>query len=269
MIERHPLGATVACQMAIEEALRRANSPHHPLPLAIALQFWAGDQARALRLARFLADIEPTRRDDVMFIFARANELGESRELTETSLYCGQKFPVTHLVSGRRGEGHLAGAYAIWSGVAEKLWQDYSTARGWPWQHVAFIEHDGVPLAKDWIDREKRAHAANLSLGKRVTGARMEACPCCPCHVTGQLIMDVRCWAEHPTLWTCPPGQAWDCRHAETLLSEWGPHSPIVNLYGATDVSASVFQVLSNGRAWLANVKDESAWNCAQRLARR
>lgn len=269
MIERHALGVTAACQQAIEDALREANPPHPPLPLAIALQFWAGDQEQALRLARFLADIEPEPRDDVLFIFARANELEMSPALEAAELYCGRKFPVIHVVSGRQGKGHLGGSYAIWAGTAEKCWQNFSTSRSWPWQHVFFIEHDGVPLARDWIDRIARAHAANLLLNKRVTGARMEACPCCPCHVNGSLVMDLRCWAERPTLWTCPPGKAWDCFHAETLLSEWGPNVPIVNLYGAQDISPSVFQVLSNGRAWLANVKDESAWNCAQRLARR
>ena len=70
MIENSPLGATAEAHLAIEDAVRALKSPHHNLPLAIALQFYPGDQAEALRLARFLADLEPEYRDDVLLIFA-------------------------------------------------------------------------------------------------------------------------------------------------------------------------------------------------------
>jgi hypothetical protein len=61
----------------------------------------------------------------------------------------------------------------------------------------------------------------------------------------------------------------WDCFHASALLRELGTSSPVINLYGAEDISPSVFATLGRYHAWLANVKDESAWWCARMLLKK
>jgi hypothetical protein len=46
----------------------------------ICLQYWDGDRDKAMRLARFLADLEPSKREDVDFaFFARADSSFDRR----------------------------------------------------------------------------------------------------------------------------------------------------------------------------------------------
>lgn len=265
MVER--LGATVAGHLLVEELQRSAASQHHPMPLAIALQFWEGDQERALRLARFLADLEPARRCDIVFVFARPFDLPMTPELQDAAFYCGLKFPVAHVQSKRELVGHPDGAFGIWVGTAETLYRNL--LRGWPCSSVLFVEPDGVPLRWDWIDEIKRAHAHNLALGKRVTGARMEAGINYPAHINGSLAMELSCLADHPSLLECRRGEAWDIFHSRVMLAEAGTRAGVFNLYGAHGVSMSVFKTLGREYAWLASVKDESAWECAQSLLER
>ena len=258
------LGPTVAGHLLVEEAQRASRPAHHPLPLAIAIQFWKGDQARALRLARFLADMEPVRRDDVFLVFARRFDVPMSRDLEEAALYCGLKFPACHVQSQRRETGHPDGCFGLWAGTADAVYRNYLGR--WPCSSVFFVEAEGVPLCWDWIDKLKRAHADNLAAGKRVTGARMEAGLNYGAHINGSLVMHLSCWGDHPSLHECRKGQAWDVFHAQVLLSEAGPRPGIVNLYGAHRVTMSVFKTLGRDHAWLASVKDASSWRCAQSL---
>lgn len=90
-LARHPLGATAAAHQIASDAVRACCPPHHPLPLAIVLQMWRGDARQAMRLARFIADLEPTRRSDVALVFARRFDLPLLSEIEETMLYCGHK----------------------------------------------------------------------------------------------------------------------------------------------------------------------------------
>ena len=258
------LGATVAGHMLVEQAERAMRAPHPSMPMVIALQFWQGDQAEALQLARFSADLEPASRDDVLFAFCRRFDVPMSPELYEAGLYVGRKFPVTHISSEREGAGHPDGCYGLWAGTAEILYRHYIA--GCPCDNVFFVEAEGVPMRFDWIDYLKRAHQNNLNQGKRVTGAWEGPGRYHEEHVNGSMCMHLSAWADHPSLQTCCAGKAWDCFHARVLLKELGPWQAIENLYGAHDVTMSVFRTLARNRAWLSSVKDGSAWKCAQTL---
>jgi hypothetical protein len=265
MIENHPLGATVAGHLMVEQAERAIRAPHPSTQLGIAIQFWSGDQAEALQLARFLADLEPIRRDDVVLIFARRFDVEMTDDLYAAELACGLKFPVTHVQSRRRLTGHPDGCYGLWSGTAQACYDAYTA--GFPIENVFFAEAEGVPMRWDWIDYLKRAHQKNLEQGKRVTGAWEGTGRYHEEHVNGSFCMHMSCWADHASLHRCAPGKAWDCFHGRVLLSELGPWQAIENLYGAHDVvSLSVFKTMARNRAWLSSVKDGSAWKCAQTL---
>jgi len=268
MIESHPLGATAAGHLLVEHSQRQAASGHHPLKLAIAIQFWKGDKRAALRLARFLADVEPSRREDVMLILASRYDLKMDNEIAKTMMYCGRKFYVSHVRSLREAKGHPAGCFGLWAGTADRCYANYS-AKGWPWHNVFFVEAEGVPARWDWIDHLKRLHAANLATGKRVTGAIMEASQFYDRHVNGTLAMHMSCWADHPSLHVCPDTEAWDCFHSQVLVSEAGHHPAVANLYGAHKLSLSTYKTLGRDFAWIASVKDGSAWKCAQSLVGR
>lgn len=261
VLENHPLGPTAAVHQLIDDAVRAAHVPTSTMRLAIALQFWDGDKAQALRLARFLADLEPGRREDVCLVFARRFDVEMSSELEEAMLYCGLKFAVTSIASGREATGHPDGCFGLWAGTAERLVAERSDR--WPFDNVFFVEADGVPMRWDWIEHLKRVHAEHLATGYRITGPRMYRGER---HVNGSFVMHSSFFEDHPSLAKCRTRVPWDCYHGPVLMREAGPVPAIIDLYGAQDVSPSVFTTLGYEYAWLASVKDESAWTCAQRL---
>lgn len=264
LIARHPLGATVAAHLVSEYALRQVKLPHHPMPLLVAIQFWRGDRDRALRLARFLADIEPAFREDTMIALAARFDVPLDAEIYEAMMDVGRKFPVTFIRSLREAEGHPDGCHGLWAGTAEACFRRW--LKGWRCANVFFAEADGVPARYDWIDAIKAAHAENLERGKRVTGARMDGTKYYDSHVNGSLLMHISALSSHPEWLECPSGEAWDCFHGTTFLQELGPVRSVLNLYGAHDVSLSVYKTIGANWAWIASVKDESAWECAQTL---
>lgn len=261
VLERHPLGPTAAVHELISHAVRAAHVPTSHMKLAVAIQFWRGDMRQALRLARFLADLEPRKREDVCLVFARRFDVKVTPELESTMLYCGQKFSVTTIASDRQAEGHPDGCYGLWSGTAEKLVAARSDK--WPYDNVFFVEADGVPMRWDWIEHLKRVHAEHLATGYRITGARMYRGER---HVNGSFVMHSSFFEDHPSLAKCRSRVPWDCHHGPVLMPEAGPIPSVMNLYGAKNVTQSVFTTLGYEYAWLASVKDGSAWKCSQRL---
>lgn len=254
------LGSTVVGCMLFD-ADRRASRPEHPrLHLAVALQFWQADAGQAMCLARFIADLEPEFRDDVTLVLVRAHDMPLDDYLAATAAYCEAKMSVLHVQAKCSAPGHYGGAFSLWSAARAALCDEFEA--------VAFVEPDGVPLRWDWIDEWKRAIVENTEAGFHVTGARMEGNPQFghPTHVNGSLAATGSFLREHPELGTCLPGWAWDIYHGKLLLAHRGPRAGVVNLYGARKVSLSVFKTLGREAAWLASVKDESAWRCAQTL---
>ena len=265
MIEQHPLGATVAGHLAVEWIQRQNRCGHHSMKLVIAVQFWEGDKAQAMRLARLIADIEPDRRDDVSLVLAGRYDIREDDpEVAETGLYCGRKFRVGLMRSHREAVGHPDGCFGLWAGTAENCYAAY--AAGAPYDNVLFVEADGVPTRFDWIDFIKRQHQINLESGAYVTGPLMIESPFYPAHINGTMVMHMPAWANLPSLHTCPAGQAWDCYHGSTLVRVSGRRPGIANLYGTHSLSLSVFKTLARDYAWVASVKDGSAYECAQTL---
>ena len=138
-----------------------------------------------------------------------------------------------------------------WASACGQLARNYS--RGvFPHHSGVFIEADGYPLAVDWIDQLKRAHAETLLLGKRVTGPRMRH----DLHINGTLIMHWSCWLDHPSLQQCPADAAWDIFHGQVLCAEAGPSQVIANRYGDEGMSERSWFSTSINAAWGTSGKD-------------
>ena len=265
IVERHPLGATVAANLVTEWTLRQVHSPHNMMPMVIALQYWAGDKQAAFRLAKLLADIEPRLRDDVLFAFCARYDCPLDLETRDALDYVARSFPVTFMRSRREAIGHPDGSFGLWAGTADNCYRRWR--KKWHMcTNVFFCEPDGVPARWDWIDALKDAHQRNLTAGKRITGARMDIRHRDP-HVNGTLAMHISAWADHPSWHSCPSNEGWDCVCGQSMLADLGPVGSVFNLYGAHDVSLSVFKTLGYMYSWIASVKDDSAFRCAQTLA--
>ena len=253
MIERHPLGATGAAIQLLEQERQKRKTVHGGPPLALVLQFWRGDKKEALELARLLADIEPERRDDVALVFSRQSNCPLDRDVVETQLHCGEKFPVSDFEAPVPDEVKYPHAsYLQWSSTVAWLSEAYHAGKV-PYGSAFMFESDGAPLSANWIDRIKQAHELTLARDKRVTGPLISSNP--P-HVNGTFALHLSLWEDRQSLHKCAPGTPWDIFHARTLASEASPTTVIASYYGMQNMSASVWWSLSTITAWLTSCKD-------------
>lgn len=239
-----------------------------PAGMVLALQYFAGDEEAAMRLARLLADIEPGPgpRDDVVLAFCRREDIDPPSRLAEqTFWYCSEKFRVMKIRSRRPGAGHPHGCNELMAGVMDQLSTSWRSGN-LRVPSVFLMEGDGCPLSRDWIDRLLAEHQDALVHGKRVSGAYTEGTvPTRIPHINGSLIAHLSMWFDRPSLNQTPADEAWDLFHAQALLTEAQPTTLIQNLYGARDWSESALAALGRESAWLASTKDGSAMVWAER----
>lgn len=111
----------------------------------ICLQYWDGDRDKAMRLARFIADIEPSKREDVDFMFmARADSSFDAA----TTAHVSRKFHVWTAKPRVRAAGHPYACWVTFFSVMEWLHQ-HTTRPRYKW--VLCFEPDCVPIGKNWI----------------------------------------------------------------------------------------------------------------------
>lgn len=234
--------------------------PIPPQGIVVAIQYFKDDEARAMRLARLLADVEPRRRDNVLLAFVRRFDMPETPLLHETRMHCGFKFGTMTVRSEREGTGHPEGCNALWSGCMDYFsgaWRDGKLAA-----HSVFTcEADGVPLRADWLDRLLEAHRRTLDAGKRITGPGMQQYP----HLNGSLLSHLSMWLDRPSLHRTPIDQSFDMFHARTILAEGRADAWVKNVYGACEWSAPSLNAMSKETAWLSSQKDDSALEWAER----
>jgi hypothetical protein len=145
--------------------------------LVIALQFFTGDWWRAMKLARFLADLERRRRDDVCLLFVRTIECPVTRVLESAITRCSEVFHVESLVVrpdtperverwDRLGRWPV-GPNVLWTGAVEYFLRDM----GPQWTTLFTVDGgDSVPLHRDWVDVLCEDHARTVREGLGITG---------------------------------------------------------------------------------------------------
>ncbi len=232
-----------------------------PTGLVVALQYWEGDEHRAMRLARIIADVEVEPRGDVVLALCRASTTPKTRLALETFHYCSRKFRVMTLQSDVAGDGYPDGANALWGGTFSGLYRRWR-AGNLSAASVFFIESDGVPIRRDWLTRIKTEHELNVLRGRRVTGSVTTKNIV---HVNGNLVSHLSVWGDRMSLHETPSGQAWDVFHAASLMQEAADTPLIRNVYGSTDWSPGVIEAVQHETAYLANVKDDTAIDWAER----
>ena len=252
-------------------AARPAQAPPpfrhwHPDALILALQYCRHDEAKALRLARLLADIETERRGDVVLALCRSADCKLSSAAKRTAQYCHAKFPAVMVIqSNRAGNGHPDGPNQQWISFMETIAAERSVGRVHA-EHVFTFEPDCVPLSRDWIDRLMAEQHLTIQQGKRITSAVMRHTDHQVQHPNGKLLMHLPYFTDHPSLHQTPPTEAWDMHHRVTLLAATRPSTIIANRHESTGWTLQLLRNLATESAWLHGFRDDVPWKFARSL---
>ncbi len=118
--------------------------------ILLILQFWKGDMAQAMKLARFIADMQNGKSESADFLFLSRFDCPIDMDVVN---YVSRKFNVFTYTSRRRGTGWPHGCNELWFSGMD--WFESMLAHNKvPKYKAAFtFEADGVPLSPTWIQQ--------------------------------------------------------------------------------------------------------------------
>lgn len=239
--------------------------------LVIAIQFYDKDREAAMRLAKFIVDLEPKFRDDVELCFVSRFDAvpitpGEMMRFVRT-------VPISWYHTETRETGHPAGCNAM---AREFFVEAIKRANNGEWANVdaiLMLEPDCVPVARDWID-QLRAEWDNARYQPVVVGCYRDEGVDVP-HINGNALFSTRL-ADYVDL-SDVPGLGWDSAMFKLLFDghgswTWAPTPLISNLFKETAVPHGRMAVnpfykgILRPPVLIHGVKDESAWNYARKV---
>lgn len=189
-------------------------------------QFWEGDKAQSMALARLIADLEDKPRDDAIFLFTARFDCKHDEE---TIAYVAKKFPVMRYTTKRKAVGWPDGPNKMMACSYEYCVELWRKNRLPPHIEAVFlIEADAVPLRKSWIDDLK---AEYKSCGKKVLGAWLKLGDANVEHVNGNCVMSLDFWKKCPAIFHPNSRGGWDATLRYAILPNAAPSKLIWSDY--------------------------------------
>lgn len=228
----------------------------------IAIQYWRGDIAKAMRLAKLIADIEPARRDDVDFVFIARADCDHD---DATAQYVSRKFNVKKLKCITRGIGHPWGCWVLWYSLMEWFYLGRESGKLPEYRWIMPFEADCVPISKTWINE---CHDEFLRLNSSLVGSETFHWQH---HLNGNLMatsnLDFLRWLiRDVTITGVPKREPWDI-YLFPKFTHWGVgfSTKIINRCGQRTMEQREFDWLRNhGWAFVHGVKDDSLYHWAR-----
>lgn len=190
------------------------------------LQFWSGDKAQAMALARLIADLEDKPRQDVIFLFTARFDTTHDEA---TIAYVEKKFPVLRYTTKRRGVGWPDGPNKMMADSYEhcvNLWKHNKLP---PHISAVFLgEADCVPLRRGWLDEIIQEYK---SCGKRFLGAWLKLGDANVEHVNGNCVMSMDFWKKCSGIFHPPSKGGWDAALRYAILPNAAPSRLIFSDY--------------------------------------
>ena len=183
--------------------------------MILALQYYLTDSERAMLLARLLADIEPSYRDDVILGLICQPGTPTTKIVSDTIVHCSKKFPVIQACSTQGGKGWAAGSCKLWRGTILHFNELFNSKKITHDCIFTFDGCDGVPLHRNWIELLLAEHQVTRQKGKRVSGILTVDNFDQP-HINGNMILDLllpteaTVLLEQPTDDMLATGAMWD-----------------------------------------------------------
>ncbi len=228
--------------------------------ILIALQFYAADRDRAMRLARMIADIEPRFRDDVEILFCARFDTPQDSATIE---YVQQKFIVRQFTTVTKWTGWPGGP----NGMARDVLREIGNGQNAKADGVLMIEPDCVPVAKDWLDQLAAAWRGpeGAPCEAYMMGAWRDSGPVGG-HINGNCMVPPEI-GGYVDLSRITEHYAWDCQLSELTRGYWKQTDLIRNLFQETNVTEDRMIGGPFGRPALVHgVKDDSGYDIAKKL---
>ncbi len=194
--------------------------------LILNWQFWEGDKAQSMALARLVADLEDKPREDVIFLFSARFDSSQDKETIE---YVARKFRVLQYTTKRKATGWPHGPNQMMADSYEhcvELWRRNKLPPNI--QAVMLIEADCVPLRKGWVDE---LIAEYKGCGRRFLGAWLKLGDANVEHVNGNCIMSIDFWKKCPAIFHPPSRGGWDAALKYAILPNAAPSKLIWSDY--------------------------------------
>jgi hypothetical protein len=226
------------------------------MKLCIVLQYFGGDYFRAMELARFIADLEPTERHDVRFLFVRRWDAAKP-DIPKALV---DKFDVASEVTSKyQWTGWPAGPNGIAREVLEAA--PFWLQRNWGPMHgieaLLMLEPDCVPFARGWLDQliaewQRAENAWQVGAWRGSGGPEG--------HINGNCLIRPDIRGVLP-LQVITQHLAWDCAIAPLMRNHWRTTKLIVNHFDSRNATKDAIPetaVLVHG------YKDDSAMKLAR-----
>lgn len=192
--------------------------------MVLNLQSWNGDMTQAMELARLITDLEPEKREDVLFLFTSRFD---AKFDDETVAYVSRRFNVLKHRTKRMATGWPNGPNQMMACSFEHI-IERAKRKEIDATHVLFMESDCVPLHKDWIsmlDNEFKA------CEKKVLGAWLEKGDAGCRHINGNCIISTDFWKKCPGILHPPARGGWDATLAYAIMPNGAPSKLIWSDY--------------------------------------
>lgn len=227
--------------------------------LLLALQFYAGDKAAALDLARLIADIESSHSEAADFLFVARWDCDFDADVIA---HVSRKFNVRTFRTRQRGKFWPFGPNCVWHDVMAHAFEQRREGR-FPYKAILTFEADCVPLSRDWISR---LSAEFDSRHVKVLGCEQ---PHPIKHINGNALFscDQDFLKSLRKLGNCSPAIGWDVAHAKRFF-QWGAaDTPLIrSWYSRPTVAEEALDSLAaSGACFLHGIKDDSARRWAWR----
>lgn len=224
--------------------------------ILLALQFWEGDQERAMKLARLITDMQPGRCENADFLFMARFDCQQDLQTIE---YVSSKFNVFHYINRhRRGVGWPHGCNDLWFGTIDWVYGHKEANKIPDYKAILTFEADCVPLSPNWVSELSREWDRAKA---KVVGAMQQAPG--P-HINGNAMFsgDLKFlyWLSREVS-GCNPRGGWDYVLApEFKRRGWAGSSLFQSDWGsATMPPERMKQLLDAGVVFHHGTKDESA----------
>ena len=238
--------------------------------MIVALQYYEGDRERTFSLARLLADIEPSPRDDILLALVCQPDTTSSESTHMVLQHCEKKFPTVHIISARGANNYQEGCGQLWAGTMDhfsRLFEERTIRHN---SILTLDGGDGVPLHPDWINLFKTEHEHTISSKMLITGTPHNQGGT-PLLINPNMASHLSIWQEEPSLHKVPRYDGtfltfFDTYHRRTLLKHTSLSSIVQTDWrgGGNKISLELMGERARKSVWLHGYKDDSLYEVAR-----